>query len=371
MLNMDSINVTRSTLPPFEEYCTEIRGLWDSRRLTNMGEKHEELRKKLQEYLGVEHIGLVTNGHQSIELTLQAMGLSGEVITTPFTFASTTHAIVRSGLQPVFCDIDPVDFTIDVSKIEGLITERTSAILPVHVYGNVCAVKVIEDIASRHNLKVIYDAAHAFGVKYRGQGIAGFGDASCFSFHATKVFHTIEGGAVACQDGALDRRIAKLKNFGLDGQEDASEVGGNSKLDEFRAAMGLCNLRHIDDEIAKRKQLAEHYRKRLEGAPGVQLNPIQKDVTPNFAYFPAVFNEKVFGADRDDVLAELTSHDIHARKYFYPLTSEFSCYKNCFCPGMTPVAKRVSERILTLPLYPELTLDIVDIICDIVLSCRK
>ncbi len=368
---MDRINVTRTSLPAFEEYCAEIRDMWESRWLTNMGERHERLRGKLQDYLEARHVELIANGHLSIELALQAMNLTGEVITTPFTFASTTHAIARCGLTPVFCDITPTDFTMDASKIESLITEKTSAILPVHVYGNVCDVEAVEAVAKRHKLKVIYDAAHSFGVKYKGRGIANFGDASCFSFHATKVFHTIEGGAVTYPDIAFGQHLARLKNFGLDGQEDASEIGGNAKLDEFRAAMGLCNLRHIDEEIAKRKQVAERYRERLESASGIQLNPIQRGVTPNYAYFPAVFDEEVFGAGRDEIQTKLASYDIHARKYFYPLTSEFSCYKDRFDSALTPVAKQVSRRALTLPLYPDLPLDVVDKICDIVLSCRK
>ncbi len=368
---MDRINVTRTSLPAFEEYCAEIRDMWESRWLTNMGGKHQELQAQLAEYLGADRLELLTNGHMAIELSLQAMGLSGEVITTPFTFASTTQAIVRNGLEPVFCDINPTDFTMDASKIESLITEKTSAILPVHVYGNVCDVEAVEAVAKRHKLKVIYDAAHSFGVKYKGRGIASFGDASCFSFHATKVFHTIEGGAVTYPDIAFGQRLARLKNFGLDGQEDASEIGGNAKLDEFRAAMGLCNLRHIDEEIAKRKQVAERYRERLESASGIQLNPIQRGVTPNYAYFPAVFDEEVFGAGRDEIQTKLASYDIHARKYFYPLTSEFSCYKDRFDSALTPVAKQVSRRALTLPLYPDLPLDMVDKICDIILSCKK
>lgn len=364
------IQVTRSSMPPYEEYCAEIRDLWDSRWLTNMGEKHEKLRAKLQDYLEANHVELLTNGHLSIELALQAMDLTGEVITTPFTFASTTHAIVRCGLTPVFCDINPIDFTIDISKIEFLITEKTSAILPVHVYGNVCDVESLGSIAQRHNLQVIYDAAHAFGVKYQGQGIANFGDASCFSFHATKVFHTVEGGCVCYQDDEIGKRLAALKNFGIMGQE-VSEAGTNAKMDEFRAAMGLCNLQHIDEEIAKRKSVVERYRERLENTPGLQLNPIQKDVESNYAYFPVVFDERVFGATRDEIHRKLSAENVYARKYFYPLISEFACYQNRFDSDLTPVAKRVSRQVLTLPLYAELPLDIVDGICDIILSCRK
>ncbi len=366
-----AINVTCPALPTYEEYCAEIRPLWESRWLTNMGGKHEELRMGLQRFLGANGVELTTNGHLSLELTLQAMGLAGEVITTPFTFASTTHAIVRCGLKPVFCDIDPVHFTLDASKAESLITEKTAAILPVHVYGNACPVEEIEAVAQKYNLKVVYDAAHAFGVKYKGRGIANYGDASCFSFHATKVFHTIEGGAVAYREEGLGQRLRRLRNFGLDGQGDAGETGGNAKLDEFRAAMGLCNLRHMDENTAGRRKVTERYRERLEGTPGIQLNPVQKGVTPNDAYFPVVFHEKAFGAGRDEVLAALAAQSIYGRRYFYPLTSGLSCYKGRFDPSRTPIAQKISRRVLTLPLYPELPLDTVDMIRNIILSCKK
>jgi len=357
-------------MPPFDEYCEEIRGLWDSRWLTNMGAKHQQLRDELSRYLGVEHIDLFTNGHMSIELSLQAMELQGEVITTPFTFASTTQAIVRSGLMPVFCDIDPLTFNLDPTKIEALITPRTCAILPVHVYGVPCDVEDIEQIARRHGLKVIYDAAHAFGVRYKGYGIGFFGDVSCFSFHATKVFHTIEGGAVCFRDEAFGQRLARLKNFGLDG-EDASELGANAKLNEFCAAMGLCNLCHADENIRLRKLAAERYRTHLEGIPGLQLLPILSDVQPNYAYFPVVFDETAFGANRDEVLNTLAGHQIMARKYFYPLTSEFSCYRGRFDPCETPIARQISRRILTLPLYADIEAETVDRICEVIMSCQS
>jgi len=364
------INITRSSMPPFEEYCEEIRGLWDSHWLTNMGAKHQQLQDELSRYLGVEYIDLLTNGHMSIELSLQAMRLQGEVITTPFTFASTTQAIVRSGLTPVFCDIDPVTFNMDPTKIEELITPHTCAILPVHVYGMPCDVEAIEQVAQRHGLKVIYDAAHAFGVRYKGRGIGSFGDVSCFSFHATKVFHTIEGGAACFRDEAFGQRLARLKNFGLDGSGDATELGANAKLNEFCAAMGLCNLRHVDKNIRLRKRAVERYRTHLEGVPGLLLAPILPDVQPNYAYFPVVFDETAFGASRDEVLKALAGHQIMARKYFYPLTSEFSCYRGRFDPGETPTAHQVSRRVLTLPLYADIEVDTIDRICEAVLNCQ-
>lgn len=366
----ETINVTRSSMPPFEEYCAEIKDLWDSRWLTNMGAKHQRFQAELAGYLGAEHVDLLTNGHMAIELSLQALGLEGEAITTPFTFASTTQAIVRSGLTPVFCDIDPVTFNLDPAKIEALITPRTCAIVPVHVYGTPCDVEAIDWIAKRHGLKVLYDAAHAFGVRYKGQGIGTFGDVSCFSFHATKVFHSVEGGAACFQDEAFGRRLAKLKNFGLDG-EDASELGANAKLNEFCAAMGLCNLRHVGGEIEKRRRSVERYRTNLGGIPGLQSAPVQPEVQPNYAYFPVVFDENAFGSDRETVQSALADYQVMARKYFYPLTSEFSCYHGRFDPDETPIAKQISRRVLTLPLYAGMEDETVDRICEVVLDCRK
>lgn len=366
-----NIPVIRSSMPPYEEYCEEIKELWTSCWLTNMGIKHRQLQLKLGEYLGAAQIDLLANGHMALELALQALGLHGEVITTPFTFASTTQAIVRSGLTPVFCDIDPLDFTIDSSKIETLITENTCAVMPVHTYGNVCAVEKIEHIANKHGLKVVYDAAHAFGVRYKGIGVSTYGDVSCLSFHATKVFHTIEGGAVCFRDKAFGERLARLKNFGLDGSEVVSEIGANAKMDEFRAAMGLCNLRYVEGEIAQRKIIAKEYRTYLEGIPGIQLAPIQDGVQSNYAYFPVVFNKDIFGASRDDVLAVLGSNGVMARKYFYPLTSSFACYHGRYNPESTPIALQISQSILTLPLYADMSSEMVEHICKIVLSCRK
>ena len=369
-MGSEAVSVTRSSMPSYEEYCEEIRDLWDSRWLTNMGAKHRRFQAELVRYLGVKRIDFLTNGHMALELSLQALGLGGEVITTPYTFASTTQAIVRSGLTPVFCDIDPVTFNLDPAKLEALITPRTCAIVPVHVYGTPCDVEGIERIAGRYGLKVIYDAAHAFGVTYKGCGIATFGDASCFSFHATKVFHSIEGGAVCFRDEMAARRLARLKNFGLDG-EDATELGTNAKMNEFCAAMGLCNLRHIDENIRRRGRAVECYRAYLEDIPGLQLAPVLPDVQPNYAYFPVVFDETVFGVDRDEVLRELERRHIMARKYFYPLTSEFSCYHGRFDPDETPVAKQISRRVLTLPLYAEIEEKTVDRVCQVVLSCRR
>ncbi len=358
-------------MPSLEEYINEIKDLWGTHWLTNMGPKHELLREKLAEYLSVEDIDLLTNGHMALELSLQALNLHGEVITTPFTFASTTHAIVRNGLTPVFCDIDPVNFTIDVTKLEALITERTAAILPVHVYGNICNVEEIQRIADQYGLKVIYDAAHTFGVRYKGKGIGSFGDVSCFSFHATKVFNSVEGGAVTFRDSEFGKVLYQLKNFGIMGPECVERVGANAKMNEFCAAMGLCNLRHVDKEIAKRKNVVERYNSHFADVLGIQLNPVQKDVTPNYAYYPIVVDENIFGADRAEIYENLLAHNIGARKYFYPLTNSFGCYRGMFNEKETPVAQWISERVLTLPLYADLALENVDRICGMVLNCKK
>ncbi len=358
-------------MPPLEEYVNEIRDMWDSHWLTNMGPKYHQLSDTLQDYLKVDHIDLMVNGHMALELAMQALNLEGEVITTPFTFSSTTHAIVRNGLTPVFCDINADDYTIDVTKIESLITERTCAIVPVHVYGNICNVEEISRIAKGYNLKVIYDAAHAFGETYQGVGVGNFGDLSCFSFHATKVFNTIEGGAVCYRDTDIGNRISKLKNFGIVDQDHVEGIGTNAKMNEFCAAMGICNLRHLDEEIEKRKIVADRYINQLSDIQGIQLNQKQLDVQSNYAYFPVLIDEKTFGANRDQVFKALADEGIGTRKYFYPLTSTYECYEGKFDPHETPVALQISQQVLTLPLYADLALEDVDRICKIICDCRK
>lgn len=362
----DKINVTRSSMPEFEEYCEEIKDLWDSRWLTNRGAKHKLFESNLKKYLNTDNICLYCNGHLALENILAALDLRGEVITTPFTFASTTHAIVRNGLTPVFCDINPDTYTIDVSKIEELITEKTSAIVPVHVYGNICDVEAIQKIADKYNLKVVYDAAHAFGVKYKGVSVANFGDASMFSFHATKVFHSIEGGMIAFKNFELYNKLNSLKNFGIVSQEDVEYIGGNAKMNEFSAAMGICNLRHIDDEIAKRKAVVERYTQRLENVEGIKICKINENIQSNYAYFPVVFDG--YKLNRDEICEKLSQNGITARKYFYPITNSFDCYQGRFDAGQTPVALDISKKVVTLPLYADLKIEDIDKICDIILK---
>lgn len=365
-MDKEKILVTQSSMPTIEEYVEEIKSIFEIKHLTNMGPKHNELQHKLEEYLKIKNINLFTNGHMALYSAIKALKLSGEVITTPFTFVSTTHAITQNGLTPVFCDIEPENYTMDVTKIESLITDKTCAIVPVHVYGNVCNVEEIEKIAEKYNLKVIYDAAHAFGVKYKDIGIGNFGNMSMFSFHATKVFNTIEGGAIAYKEDKFSERLNSLKNFGITGPETTEEVGMNAKMNEFQAAMGLCNLRHIDEEISKRKKVVEEYRKRLSNVKGIKLSKIQENVQSNYAYFPVVFEEE-FGKTRDEVMEELAKHNIFTRKYFYPLTTDFECYPQYY-GNNTPIAKYISDRVLTLPLFADLSIEKVNEICDIILD---
>lgn len=367
---MNKILVTRSSMPTYEEYCEEIKELWDTHWLTNMGPKHKQLQSELEHFLGIDHVVLYTNGHLALENAIAALNLpkGGEVITTPFTFASTTHAIVRNGLVPVFCDIKDDDYTIDVEKMEKLITDNTVAIVPVHVYGNLCDVEAIDKLARKYGLKVIYDAAHAFAVKYKGISTANFGDASMFSFHATKVFNTIEGGCVCFKKDSWVQLLNDQKNFGIHGPEEVAYVGGNAKMNEFQAAMGICNMRHLDEEVAKRKVIVERYRERLSGIDGIKLSVIQKDVESNFAYFPVVFDGYKY--TRNEVFEKLAEVGIGARKYFYPLSNSFECYRNYPTAGTekTPIAQHVALRVLTLPLYADLSLEDVDRICDVILD---
>ncbi len=367
-MRLEPIQVTSPSMPPIGEYMDEISSIWDSRWLTNTGLKHQALEAEICRYLDVGNMALFTNGHLALEAVLGVMELSGEVITTPFTFASTTQAIVRAGLTPVFCDINLGDYTINADKIEALVTEKTCAILPVHVFGNLCDYRKIHAIAQKHGLKVIYDAAHAFGMKVGGLGVGALGDASMFSFHATKVFHTIEGGGVSYSDSALSAKFAAWRQFGMFGKEDAEVVGTNAKMTEFQAAMGLCNLRHVDGEIQKRQAAVNRYRDNLAGRKGLTLCKEKQDTVYNYAYFPVIFNPKQFGNSRDGVAERLADRGILTRKYFYPLTSSFSAYQRRFHIEPTPVAERIAERVLTLPLYADLSLESVDRICKTVLE---
>ena len=360
---MEKIFVTRTSLPPFEEYCAEIRELWDSALITNMGVKHQQLQQKLEALLQGP-LTLFANGHLALEGMLEAMDLprGGEVITSPFTFVSTTHALVRKGLVPVFCDVLEEDGTLDPEKAEALITERTVAILPIHVYGHPCQVEKLEELSRRHSLKLLYDAAHAFDVQYKDVPLVRYGDASILSFHATKVFSTIEGGAVCYSDKALRQRLEDLTKFGIRDYESCPRVGGNAKMNEFQAAMGLCNLRHWEENRERRKEAALAYREQLSSS--VRFLEPRPGTRPNYAYCPVLFSSR---AQRDRVHEALGRKDIHCRKYFYPLTSRLECYEGSF-KGNTPIAQNLSERVLTLPLSASLTGEDIRRIC---LSLRE
>lgn len=391
------ILVTRPTLPPFEEYTSLIHQVWENRWLTNSGPLHEQLKSNLKAYLNVQNLSLFTNGHSALEIAIHALNLprKSEVITTPYTFASTTHAIVRNGLKPVFCDISYKDYNIDVTKIEELITDKTSAIIPVHVYGTPCDVDAIDKIARAHNLKVIYDAAHAFGVeiyddcqpnvsginRIKGRSITSYGDASMLSFHATKVFNTVEGGAIVSKDAEVIAAAERYRNFGMEGQEDYIEVGTNAKMSEFHAAMGIANLHHVDESIAARKVLCDRYDELLSDVRGIKLLERDARVKSNYAYYPVVI-EDAYPLDRDALCAKLAENGVFARKYFYPIVTEFSCYRDMLissgvssdassgaCLGVRcgeeSVALDVSRRVLSLPLYDTMEVGVVDRICEI------
>lgn len=368
-MNMDKkIYVTRSSMPSYEEYITAIKPLWESHRITNMGDYHKQLEKELREYMNVSELSLVVNGHMAIELMLQEMKFpeGAEVITTPFTFISTTHAIIRNHLTPVFCDVKIEDGTIDENKIESLITEKTVAILPVHVYGHICNIEKIEQIAYKYGLKVIYDASHAFGEKYKGVGIGNYGYASTFSFHATKVFNTIEGGAVAFHNPEVYDQLYNLKNFGIRGEEVVAEVGANAKMNEFCAIMGLCNLKHIDGEIKKRKERYEYYISLLKDIQGITLFEQQKDVIYNYAYLPILVNEKKHENYRDKLYIGLKEQNIYTRKYFYPITADQACFKNKFKNCDLENARELSRKVLILPLYADLDFGVIQNICELI-----
>ena len=370
---MSRIYVTRPFLPDMDEFVNEIKPIFDSHILTNMGPVYNKFQHRLKDYLGVPELSLFANGHLALEMAIQAFDLDkagykkggGEVITTPFTFVSTIHAIKRNGLTPVFCDIREDDYCIDADGIEPLITDKTVAIIPVHVYGHICDTEKIESIAAKHKLRVIYDGAHAFGETYKGSGVGNFGDATMFSFHATKVFNTIEGGAIAFKDKKYSLPLHELKNFGIHDEEHIGAVGGNAKLDEFRCAMGICNLRHVDECIKARKAVHDRYHERLDGIKGLKLSAPAKDVTPNYAYMPLYVEPGEFGKTRDDLYKALKRKGISARKYFYPALNEIDLYKDC-PGGETRVAADVSRKILTLPIYDSLPLETVDEICTII-----
>ena len=364
---MDKITVTSPLLPPLEEFMPYLQQIWDSKWITNNGPFHQELEKALCDYLGVKYISLFTNGTLPLITALQALRVSGEVITTPYSFVATTHSLWWNGIKPVFVDVDSYG-NLNPDCIESAITPRTTAIMPVHVYGNPCNTDAIQDIADKYGLKVIYDAAHAFGVKVNGESILQAGDISTLSFHATKTYNTIEGGALICHDEKTKQRIDYLKNFGFAGETEVVAPGINSKMDEVRAAYGLLNLRYINQAIKEREKVAKMYRDNLLGTPGISILPERKDVTYNYSYFPIFIDAEAYGMTRDELYFKMRDNDILGRRYFYPLISEFSTYRGLpsASPANLPVATRMSQSVICLPMHHILSDNDIERIIEII-----
>jgi len=370
----EPVYVTRPSMPPLHEYTGYLRGIWERRWLTNNGVLHQELEQKLGEYLGVEHISLFCNGTIALLVALNSLRIhEGEVITTPFTFPATAHVLYWNNIRPVFCDIDEATFNLNPSLIERLIGPDTKAILPVHVYGTPCDVAAIQAIAARHGLQVIYDAAHAFGVKLGGRSILEHGDLSMLSFHATKLFTTIEGGALVSRTAAQQSRINFLKNFGIAGEEEVIGPGINGKMDEFQAAFGLLQLGMVQREIAQRKAIANLYSQRLANLEGLRLMPEPAGAELNYGYVPVRIDAEQFGMSRDELFLVLRDCNILPRKYFYPLVSRASCYAALPSadPARLPVAERIAAQVLCLPIYGTLPHETVHSVCDIIGACHR
>jgi dTDP-4-amino-4,6-dideoxygalactose transaminase len=369
----EPIYVTRPLLPPLERLTERLSQVWDARWLTNDGQQVQQLSEAIRGYLDVPHASIFNNGTIALLAAVRALRMTGEVITTPFTFPATPHAISWSGATPVFCDIDPVSMTLDPAAVEAHITPRTTGILAVHVYGIPCDVEGLQAVADKHGLKVVYDAAHAFGTRINGVGIGNFGDASMFSFHSTKLFHSAEGGALTCATAATKGEFDRLKNFGILNQEEVGEVGINGKMNELQAALGLVVLDCIAEEVRKRQAVIERYRSRLAGLPGLSMVREPDGVLSSCQYLVARIDAREFGVSRDVLFDRLKEHNVLARKYFYPLCTDYACYRDLpsSAPGRLPVASRVVKEVLCLPLYGSLALDDVDAICDIVTSANR
>jgi dTDP-4-amino-4,6-dideoxygalactose transaminase len=367
------IYVTKPSLPELQDFLPYLEQIWESKILTNNGPFHKQLEKELAEFLGVPYISLFANGTLALVTALQVLGISGEVITTPYSFVATSHSLLWNNIKPVFVDIEPGFCNLDPEKIEVAITSKTSAILPVHVYGNPCKIERIEAIAKKHRLKVIYDAAHAFGVNYKGKSICNFGDISILSFHATKVFNTMEGGAIICHDANTKKQIDFLKNFGFAGETTIMACGINSKMNEMQAALGLLQLKKHTTNNEKRREIDFLYRQNLKGIKGISLLAEPENTVSNYAYFPIFVNEKVYGMSRDKLYEKLKAKGIYGRRYFYPLISEFSMYKeyDSANPEKLINAKKASQEVICLPIYPDLGSKEVDYIVRYISDFKK
>lgn len=364
------VYVTRPDLPSLEDFTEYLKQIWDSKILTNNGPFHQQFEKMLADYLGVKYLSVFANGTLALVTALQTLRITGEVITTPFSFVATTHALWWNNIRPVFADIEPVYFNLDPEKVEAAITPQTTAIMPVHVYGNPCRVDEFQKIADTYGLRLIYDAAHAFGVKISGNSILNYGDLSVLSFHATKAFNTIEGGAIICHDEQTKHRIDLLKNFGFVDETIVVEPGINAKMNEIQAAYGLLQLRSVESNISKRKKAAEEYRSRLRGVEGIRVFEDIEGVIHSYSYFPVLINKERFGRSREEVYTTLRQNNIFSRRYFYPLISQFPSYSGLASsrPGNLPVAEHVAEEVLCLPLFSELQQETIGRICDFILG---
>jgi dTDP-4-amino-4,6-dideoxygalactose transaminase len=361
------IYVTKPFLPPHEDFCANLKEIWDNQWLTNNGPILQRYNRQLSNYFETDNLCLFNNGTLALQIGLQGMGLTGEVITTPFTFVATTHALYWNKIRPVFVDIEPDYYTLDPDKIEAAITPWTTAILAVHVYGHPCQVRLLADIARRHNIRLIYDAAHAFGVQVGGEPIAHFGDMSMFSFHATKLYHALEGGMLAFRDSGLKQVFNYLNNFGFQTEDEVVMPGTNAKMNEMQALMGSMMLAYVDELIDKRRKITAIYRERLNDTPGIRLVPtLPDDVRYNYAYMPIEVHEKELGTSRDGLYEELKVYNIFSRRYFHPLICDYACYRNLTVKDPLHVARKVASHILTLPIYPDLMPDDVHRICDII-----
>lgn len=370
MDNTNQITVTSPLLPDLEEYNALLKDIWNRKWITNNGYYHQQLEKALAEYLGVEYISLFTNGTLPLITALQALRIQGEVITTPYSFVATTHAIWWNGLTPVFVDIDPRTGNIDPDKIEAAITPRTTAIMPVHVYGKPCDVERIDAIAKKYNLRVIYDAAHAFGVKKDGVSVLQYGDMSTLSFHATKVYNTIEGGALICRSKEMKEHIDNLKNFGFRGETTVVAPGINSKMDEMRAAYGLLNLKQVDAAIEARRQVAIRYREALRGVEGITFFDDMPGVRHNYSYFPIFVDEEKYGMSRDALYEKMKTQNVLGRRYFYPLISTFSPYDKyaSATPANLPNAHKLADSVICLPMHHALSNEDIEKVLEVLVD---
>jgi len=362
------ITVTSPLLPPLKEFIPYLEDIWERKWLTNNGYYHKELEKAIAEYLGIEYISLFTNGTLPIMIALQALRITGEVITTPYSFVATTHSLWWNNIKPVFVDIDSKTCNIDPEKIEAAITPRTTAIMAVHVYGNPCDTEKIQAIADKYGLKVIYDAAHSFGVTINGESILKSGDMSTLSFHATKTYNTIEGGALVCRDEKTKQRIDYLKNFGFAGETTVVAPGINGKMDEVRSAYGLLELKYVDDAIEKRKQVAIQYREALKNVPGISYLQDFPKVRHNYSYFPVFVDENKYGMNRDELYEKLKENNIFGRRYFYPLISEFATYRGLDSSRKEnlPVSHKIADSVICLPMHHEMSDEDLNLICRII-----